>query len=299
VTWTRVCVVCIRHPHADDTECGPRCRHVELEDGHVCARCSRRLRDNLAALPEIAARALTATTPGTGSGTLGTGDPRRAPIDLDAADPTGLLVRLEPSDPSTEVTILEALEGWERVVREDRGLAAFGPASLARSTRAGDTARPGPATLTGTCGFLAAQLGWITTEPEFDLRGFTELVARCRVALSRWDAEASDRGGWRVPCPTTTDDGECGRVLVVRNIAEGADVVWCRGCGRGWEPRRLVLVAGRDAEVWADPEAAAAWANVTRRTLERWAKAGRVRREHGRYFMPDVRDAIDEEVRGA
>lgn len=299
MTWTRVCVVCIRHPHDDDTECDHRCRVVELEDGHVCDRCAARLRRSLAALPEIAAHALAAVAPGVGSGALGTGDPRRAPIDLDAADPTGLLVRLEPADPSTEVTILEALEGWERVVREDRGLSAFGPASLARSILRHDVGRPGQVTLTGTCGFLATQLDWITTEPEFDVRGFAELVARCRAALSRWDADASDRGGWRVPCPTTTDAGECGRILVVRDIGEGADVVWCRGCGRGWEPRRLVLVAGRDAQVWADPEAAAAWANVTRRTLERWAKAGRVRREHGRYFMPDVRDAIDEEVRGA
>lgn len=39
--------------------------------------------------------------------------------------------------------------------------------------------------------------------------------------------------------------------------------------------------------------------DVSTRALRRWAKAGRARREHGRYFMPDIRDAIDEELRGA
>lgn len=299
MTWTRVCVVCIRHPHDDDTECTSRCRHVELDDGHVCPRCRERISDNLRAIPEIAATATAQVAPGTSGGVLSSGDPRRAPIDLDAADPTGLLVRLEPTDPSTEVTILEALEGWERVVREDRGLSAFGPASLARSILRRDLGRPGWATLTGCCGFLATQLDWITTEPEFDVRGFAQLLTRCRSALARWDADAVDRAGWRVPCPTTTDDGECGRVLVVRDIAEGADVVWCRGCGRGWEPRRLVLVAGRDAAVWADPEAAAAWSGVHERTLRKWASRGLVRRERGRYFMPDVRDTLDDSARQA
>lgn len=292
MTWTRVCVVCLRHPHDDDAECTPRCRHVELDEGHVCPGCSARLARLLAEIPSCAEEALTRITPESRGSTSGSSTGPKAPADLDAMDPTGALVLLEPDNPSSETTVLAALEGWERVIRESRGLARLGPASLLRNAAAGDTGRPSPITLTGCCRFLATQLDWITTEPEFDVRGFAQLLARVAAALQRWSPDAEDRGGWRVSCPTLLDDGsECGHRIVVRDVHRDADRVWCRGCGRLWEPRRLVTVAGRDADVWGDGEAIVAWTSIPLGTVRRWARAGQVRRWHGLYSLADVQAA--------
>ena len=290
--WQRVCVVCVRHPHDEDEDCGPSCRHVQLDTGHLCPGCAKRLVRLLEQIPELAAGALGRAEPEARGSGGGGSTSAKAPVDLDAIDPPGLPVLLEPSDPSTEMTILEALEGWERVVREDRGLARLGPASLLRDAAAGDTERPSPVTLLGCCSFLARQVAWMGTEPEFDVRGFAELLARIAAELYRWSPEAEDRSGWRVSCPTLREDGtECGHRMVVRDVHREADRVWCRGCGRLWEPRRLVAVAGRDADVWGDGEAIVAWTGIPLRTVRRWARARQVRRWHGLFSLADVQAA--------
>ena len=67
-----------------------------------------------------------------------------------------------------------------------------------------------------------------------------------------------ERAGWRVTCPSDTDDGECGAVLLVRSEDFGGDVV-CRACRTQWPvgaPAQGRGVLKARQELWLDPEAA-------------------------------------------
>ena len=275
VEWARVCVLCT----------------AALDVGHVCQRCAQRIARDLDAILALAAEAAAhmdrPSKPGAGRSVPGA----RPPLVLDALDPELASIRLAQDDPSSEVPLLVVLEDWERIIREDRGLAPYGIASEARLAAVGPLhasawSQHTPVTLTGVVGFLKAHHDWAMTEPSFDLAEYARQVRLCRKAVSRWDHDARE-AGWRVPCPTVTDEGDCAQPL---RVTRGAEVVYCRACGREWELPRLLAVAGRDADVWVDVEAAATLAGVHERTIRKWISRGHVSKRGQLVRILDVRE---------
>ena len=269
VEWARACVVCT----------------TRLEHGHICPACSQRIVDDLDAIVHLAAEAASQLVPATKAGQGRSVPASRPPLSVEALDPELSLVRIVDGDPSSDVPLLVVLEDWERIVREDRGLAPYGPASQARLRERAPHHAPTFATLTGVIGFLRAQHLWIIAEPTFDLGEYARQVKLCRKAVARWDVDRME-GGWRVPCPTTTEAGDCLNPL---RVARGEESVYCRRCQRDWELTRLLAVAGRDADVWVDIEAAATLAGVTERTIRNWVKRKEVTKRGNLVRVQDVR----------
>lgn len=275
VEWAPVCVLCTR----------------SLHHGHVCGPCGHRIARDLDAILQLAAEAVTQTDRATKPGSGRTVPGSRPPLVVEALDPELASVRLIAEDPSSDVPLLVLLEDWERMIREDRGLAPYGVASEARLAATGPLhgatwARHTGVTLTGVVRFLQAHQDWVLTEPSFDIAEYARQVRLCRRAVARWDRDAQE-AGWRVPCPTVTEDGDCGNLL---RVARGAEAVYCRACGRDWEITRLLAVAGRDADVWVDIEAAATLAGVHEQTIRKWIRRGHVAKRGQLVRILDIRD---------
>jgi len=88
----------------------------------------------------------------------------------------------------------------------------------------------------------------------------------------------------RAGCPT--DD--CGRTLRVR-VVELEAVVRCKSCGIERSSAQILVIAGH-SEAWVPGETAAMVAEVSLATIKRWAQGGHIEREHGRYWLPSVRE---------
>lgn len=93
--------------------------------------------------------------------------------------------------------------------------------------------------------------------------------------------------GTVVPCQTA----DCGKALRV-DMSWPDEPIVCRRCGFTWTGARLLSVAMDDADVWLDADAIAHIWRVPSRTLRSWAQTKRVRREHGRYLVADVRECL-------
>jgi hypothetical protein len=275
VEWAPVCVLCT----------------VNLDRGHVCHGCSERILKDLGAVLSLTISAATQTTPSGQGGQGGRTVPgSRPPLTIDALDPELAAVRLVPDDASSDVPLLVVLEDWERIIREDRAMVPYGIASEARLAAIGPLhaytwAAHTPVTLSGVIGFLMAHHDWTMTEPSFDLAEYARQIRLCRKAVARWDLQA-EPGGWRVPCPTVTEDGDCDNAL---KVIRGAETVFCRRCGRDWDLPRLLAVAGRDADVWVDVEAAATLAGVHEQTIRKWVRRGTVSKRGQLVRVLDVR----------
>jgi len=260
--------------------CAARGRERPLESGLVCPPCAVRLADALDDLPALAEQASTEPAQGRGSGR--TVPSSRPPIDVDGVDPALALVPLAPP-PAEPVPVLVVVEGWVRLVREERQMAPYGPwsAAAARSTqtRYSDTL----GTLRAATGFLRAQHEWVVAQDWVD--AYAGEVWACRRALARW-GEHEPRPVV-VACPTITVAGDCGHRLRL-----DSDVVRCAGCGRDWDADQLVRVACSDdydpPDVWVDAEAAATAAGVHERTVRKWAARGLVAAQGGRYRLLSV-----------
>lgn len=283
--WQTVCVLC----------------SGSLEYGHVCQQCSqtilRHLRDILRLACEAAVTPVMAQERSSGSRPV---PGSRPPLNVAGLDPELTLVRLFEHDESADQPILEILESWERVIRQDRGLAPYGLASEARLEAAGPLhastwASHTPVTLTGVVGFLEHHHVWAMTETAFDLAEYARQIALCRQALLRWDSDAKPPA-WRVPCPTTSDEGECGNVL---RVSRGDEIVYCRRCGTKRELANLLRVAGRDADVWVDIEAAARLAQVHEQTIRKWVRRRVVKKRGQLVRMQDIRAYIEHAAHGA
>ena len=89
------------------------------------------------------------------------------------------------------------------------------------------------------------------------------------------------------------DDGICGSRIPV-GVDEIRGRVTCKRCRTTWDVPHLmhVAIATPGAELWADPEAAAGYFRVHAGTLRKWAKADRIRREHGRYELHSIHQMI-------
>ena len=262
--------------------CAARGRTTE-STGHCCDRCRQRLDQDLGEILRLAADAA-AYQPPTSSGTSRPTPGSRPPMSLDGLDPELLLVQLVPGDRSSAVTILEALESWERVIREDRDLLAFGPATAYRLTQvvaAGGTVGT-PAYLTGTVNFLRAHIDWMTTEPTFGLEDFAGHVYASLRALRRYDRD-NTATGTVIACPTISERGECGYRLRYEDLT---DQVTCPRCKATRDAATLATIAMSDGrQVWLDPEAAAKHLGVDESTLRRRAMRGELQRSHGRYLI--------------
>lgn len=290
-TWTRVCILC-----------AARNRTTRLEAGHCCAACAARIGDDLAAIVDLAAQAAAWLVPGsTGTSGARSVPGSRPPLNVEAVDPALASV------PGHDAPLLVLLEEWARLIRAERGMTPYGPASVewAVNARRGTVGASGAAsggndtrvTLSGCVAFLRAQLEWATTEPEFPLEDFADEVAACVRALRRWDTEAERVNAYVVECPHETDAGTCGhRLRIAGEDAEG----WfhCPRCRTEWSVDRLMLVWAEtsDAAMWLDHEAVTRRYGVDRSTLDRWVRSGRIARWHGLY---DVRPLALAQRRGA
>ena len=239
-------------------------------DRMACLRCEANMRCQLNQIVEYQAMASDNLVPGQG------GDGR--------ATERTLGINVAALDTCAAFDAIMVLESWERVWREDYGLTAYGPASAARSDA-------GEATLLGIVNFLQAWLSKTCDEhpavDEFasELRGLHRQMQQA--------AGQTRRAAWRVTCPTDTDEGECGQQLKVSGEDFGGQVT-CRSCRTTWPVERLlrVVASSRHAELWLDPEAASEWLGVHIATLRRWAKEGRIKRDHGRYEVHSIKEAI-------
>lgn len=271
--WTPTCVLC-----------AARGRQRQLEAGHCCAGCAQWLHDAITSISEYALEAAAWISPRPGSGH--TGVPTygsRPPINVSAVDPECELIELNVGDESSAVTILEMLEAWERSVREDRSMAPYGPASLSRARGYGTSA-----TLVGCIDFLAGQVEWMTTDPGFGLEEMADHVRRAAAILRRW-TDTGGQIGTRIACPSTTEEGICGKPI---RISTEGEPVTCRGCGYTWTVDWLIRVAGDDADGWADMEAVCRLSGLHERTIRRWSKAGKVRKRGLLYNVRDVSQSV-------
>lgn len=279
-TWKPSCILC-QHRRPPRT--------TELEAGHCCDACRSWLHTTLLDIGfhanEAAAWIEPRTTRSASSAAYGS----RPPINLDACDPANALLELNTGDPSSAVTVLEALEMWERAIREDRHYAPYGIASAMRAKgyrRADDTT----ATLVSVVDFLAGQLDWIVTDETFGLEDFADHVRRAAATLRRW-SENDIQLGTRIACPSQLEDRTCGAPI---RVSTGGEPVTCRACGHAWTVEWLIRVAGDDADGWADMEAVCRLSGLHERTIRRWAKAGKVRKRGLLYNVRDIADATSQ-----
>lgn len=271
--WQPACVLC----------------NATLEHGHCCQPCQTGITRTLADIERLAHEAAVTTMPASGRGSGRPTPASRPPLTVDALDPALATVQLIEGDQSSATPILVLLEDWERVIRDDRNMAPYGPVSAQRLEQAGPAADnwwvASNVTLSQVLNFLRAQVEWACTAPDFDLEEFVRQIRLCRRALARWD-NTSNRGGWRIPCPTVTDDGECGRVL---HVARGEEEVHCKTCDVTRTTKNLLRVAGTEADVWVDIEAAAVLAGVNERTIRNWVKREYVARRGPYVRVMDIR----------
>lgn len=262
--WRQVCVLC-----------AARGRERRLESGHCCKACETGLTDALRAILRLCEMAAAAIVPASSGDTGRGGYESRPAANLAAVDPELTLMPMFDGDSPT-TTILDALEGWERAVRDDRGWLPYGPASAMRSGA-------GTATLTGVIGFLEAQVPWIVSTPDFGLEDFAWQVHRAAGILAHWDPE-HERAGTMVRCPTLVDDGECGYRL---HYDQPDEKVTCRRCGVTRDVPTLVTVvmSGPHDDIWADVEIAALHYGVSASTVKRMAAKGQIERRRGRYLI--------------
>lgn len=132
--WPRVCVLC-----------AARDRTTRLESGHCCAACAGWLATQIADIARLAADAAAWVAPGSSTGGSGRPVPgSRPPLRVDALDP-----ELTPIGPPPSATVLEVLEAWTRMIREQREMSPYGPWSLSQTVSRGLVA-PAPWDNSGT-----------------------------------------------------------------------------------------------------------------------------------------------------
>lgn len=279
--WQPTCILCEHRQ--------PR-RTTRLEAGHCCPGCSSWLRTTILEIGLHAHEAAGWIAPRASRSPASSAFGSRPPINLDAVDPACALLELNPGDPSSTVTVLEALEMWERAVREDRHYAPYGIASAMRAKQ-GQRSCDTTATMAGVVDFLAGQIDWITSEPSFGLEEFADHVRRAAATLRRWSADNDAQIGTRIACPSVLEHGSCGASL---RISTGGEPVTCRACGHAWTVDWLIRVAGDDADGWADIEAVCRLSGLHERTIRRWAKAGKVRKRGLLYNVREISEATSE-----
>jgi hypothetical protein len=245
----------------------------------ICLACVRKTDRNLAEIVTFYALTENELLPGkTGGGK----SPERS-----------IGIRIDALDFLAGYAILDVLESWERYLRETYNLGPFGPASAARTAGKQQT----PTALTETVRFLRT---WLPQASK-DFDAIDDLVTEIRDAHREAErvARQNRAATWRVTCPTLTDSGDCGTLLVVPPDLE--ETVTCKTCATRWSVDRLLTITANEKSggVWLDPEACALRLGVSEVTLRRWAREGRIERKAGRYDLTSVRAAVEAITRGA
>lgn len=198
---------------------------IRAMDGHmVCDRCATRLDQWLndrehSSIPALYAQLDTVLLPGSVDGSRGSpGYGSRSP----ARDHViALRDRRNPAalDPGDIPSVLGVLEGWTRLLREERGL----------------TVPAGRVTVMGEARTLRFHLDWITRQPWVD-----ELHGELREVRDQLRAALGEHRPRPVgPCPNTVDEERCGSPLYAPRYG---DAIHCRACGRCWERREWMML---------------------------------------------------------
>lgn len=298
---------------AAETLC-PVCQRREPAEGWtVCQGCHNRISDDLFRIDELVTFAYMWTAPRKGS-QEGTSRPvagSRPPLDiaaLDAAlglaggivDPApsaederatggaGKPAWLRPPAPNTRdglvqsaQVVLDCLESWVRMTREEAGLSPWGVATEGREV-----------TVSTLVEFLRRWLPWIASKADYPVEVMASEVKALRWQLESLDPDHERPDGMRVPCPAPHRDHDgraCGyRLAVVMDRA--ADDIVCPRCSETWSGNRLILVALNDpaVTVWAYPDVIEATLGITPATLRQWHARGHVARLGSRYDVGQV-----------
>ncbi|MFM1964924.1 MAG: hypothetical protein RL134_649 [Actinomycetota bacterium] len=234
----------------------------------ACAVCERRMHDQLTDVLEFYAIAEGELVPGSSSGARG--------------NERSIGVRITALDFLAGHDVVAILASWESDWRETYELSIDPMLS-----------RPAPA-LSRSVGFLTQWLPRACTDhPAID--EFARELRECW-ALAQSAARVSPARSLSITCVADDErrhDGICGKRIPV-GIDEIRGRVTCRRCRTEWDVPHLmhVAISTPGAELWADPEAAAGYFRITSKTLRQWARADRIRREHGRYELHSIHQVI-------
>ena len=156
--------------------------------------------------------------------------------------------------------ILAFLHGWERVIREDRGLT---PPALIPKPDSLESEIRDAVSFAQVHLIWSGQQEWISdfAKELRDIHGQGMAAARQFVEKTR-----------KIPCPAETGEGACFNLLTI-NADDPLDVFQCKRCKSQWTTLRLIAVAmsGKQA-VWLDGEALAKWMGISERHVRRLAQ---------------------------
>ena len=228
----------------------------------TCGRCESTMRNQLADMPRFAALASQRLQPRQG-GSRGT--------------ERGFGLSMAALEASCGYNATAVLENWVRDWRETYGLVPYGVAT--------ETV-PNAELLAHICQFLSTWLNRACADhPAIDLFA-GEL--RQQWAAMREGANETPPNSWVIPCPADVHTAEgiatCGKAIKITDV-DLENLVSCPGCKTHWRVGRLLYVGAATANggIYVDAEAASQYLGVTERTLRQWAKAGKIKRERGRY----------------
>lgn len=247
---------------------------------NACTNCETRIRNHLIDITEYIAIASHELRPGqTG------GDGRGNELSIG--------IRVNALDFIAGNDVMPILESWEKDWRDYYHLGPYGPASATRNH--GKTSQ---GTLIGIVAFLQQ---WLTRacddHPAVD--DFATEVRQCH-NIAQTAARMKPPTNTTITCPAddpTTTTGLCGARITI-HANEIKNKATCKRCRTTWDIAHLihVAIATPNAQMWADPEAAAEHFGITPRTLQRWSKQGKVQRLNGRYELHSIHNAINHEL---
>ena len=228
----------------------------------ACERCESNMRRQLTDMPKYAILASQRLQPRQG-GSRGT--------------ERGFGLSMAALEASCGYNATAVLENWVRDWRETYHLVPYGVAT--------ETV-PTIHLLTHICQFLD---NWLhqacANHVAIDLFA-GEL--RQQWAAMREGANETPPNSWVIPCPADIDTADgiatCGKAIKITDVEMEA-IVSCPTCKTHWRVGRLLYVGAATANggIYVDAEAASEYLGVTERTLRQWAKAGKIKRERGRY----------------
>lgn len=182
-------------------------------------------------------------------------------------------------------TILPDLEAIEIGIRHERGLSAYGLASLIRH----NPNNPIGGLLNGVCEFLTVWIPRITLDDK--------LVMRIKTIHqdARNAARIQTPQAWSIKC--CTDDCDTLIRITDPNVDQ---LVTCFKCHHTLTLMRLLLItSSTHNELWLDPEAAAQLLGITQGCLRKWARSGKISRRKNQYNVSDLKDLTDGERTGS
>lgn len=253
-------------PRAD---CTIRAQHL----GMTCTRCRDRMRTQIRDIPELYALAGGELSPGASTGGSGT--------------EASLGLRVAALDLRQGSDVIGVLASWDKAWADwyqDTPAVDWTRRSRHRSDPVGRT-------LLDICARIDALLDRacaIDAGIDVFAQELNDLHAAARIAARTTGSRQQE-----VTCPADQEAGICGARIRISGL-ELDDVVYCPRCQSRWELHRLLLVAAsdRDAGVWLPVDDVALLIGISKPTLNRWAKDGRVQREHGLFELQSVRNAI-------